>query len=611
MATEHRGELQSHVRRLAKPLPAGVEARLSLLIALTIVSLLLVLGWAYYQRYQTERAQALKAEQEIAMGVAATFAGYVRDVRRQGATIGHALQPRSTEEANRLLAQAKAQYVSLNSINWVSPSGRILASSVPESIGLDLGDRAYLREIASGKEWAVSDLLQADRISGKPSFAIATGIRDQAGQLQGAVVLSVDPTRLGTISLSQDRPGGAAYTIFDRQGTLVYRRPEMDWTWEERLRWRQQDPLLAQALKGHTALGEVNPVVARVSSFGARVPTDLGWVVGTIQPIDTAMAPVRKALIRDIFLSGLVTAVALGLAVFIGRTIAAPLRRLEEDVRAFGEGDSSRRAGPSGPSEVMQVAAVFNHMANELQVYQESLEQRVSERTAELEASNRELESFSYTVAHDLRSPLRALEGFSRYLLANYQGKLDERGRDYLNRINAAAQRMGRLIDDLLKMARISRETIKPEALDLGQMAADILAGMQKREPQRQIETEIATGLIANTDRELLGLALYHLLENAWKFTGTKERARIALGVTHDKGERVYFVQDNGIGFDMAYADKLFLPFHRLHLGEIFSGTGMGLAIVQRIISRHGGRIWAEGREGQGATFYFTLGGTL
>lgn len=602
-------------RLTPRELLSGVKIRLSLLILLTLVSMLALLGWAYYQRYQAERAHVLQAELEVAEGVAATFAAYIRDVQRQGATLGHAsaaIGPRRTEEASRLLNAADVQYASVDGIYWTAPDGRILASSLPQAIGTSLGDRPYMRDIVDGKPWVISELLPTGRISGRPVFVIANGIRGQGGQLLGVMVMSIDPMQLGKLLLTQDRPGDATLTIFDHRGTLVYRRPEVELTWEERSRWRKEDPLLAQALKGENAAGETHPVIARTLSFGARVPIgEFGWVAGTTRPVETATAPIRKALIWDVLFSALVIATALGLATLIGRSIASPLRYLEDDVRAFGEGDLSHRAVLSGPREITQVATVFNRMADELQAYQQSLEDRVRERTAELEASNRELESFSYTVAHDLRSPLRALEGFSRYLLRHYQENVDERGKDYLNRINAAAQRMGRLIDDLLKMARISRETIRPEEIDLSMMAADIAADMQKREPQRMVEMKIASGLIVRGDRELLQVALSHLLENAWKFTGTKEHARITFDVTHDKGQNVYFVQDNGIGFDMAYADKLFLPFHRLQLEEIYSGTGMGLAIVQRIIARHGGRVWAEGREGQGATFYFTLGETL
>jgi len=230
------------------------------------------------------------------------------------------------------------------------------------------------------------------------------------------------------------------------------------------------------------------------------------------------------------------------------------------------------------------------------------------QRTAALEASNKELEDFSYSVAHDLRSPLRSLDGFSRYLLEHTIAHLNAQEQDYLQRMRAAAQRMARLIDDLLNLARIGRTAMRMEPVNMSDLAAEILARLHRRDPQRRVVTEIAPDLLVQGDHSLLRIALEHLLDNAWKFTSTREEARITLGMLRLDDTAVYFVRDNGVGFDMAYSDKLFTPFQRLHAEEEFPGTGIGLALAQRIIQRHGGRIWAEAEVGHGATFYFTLG---
>ena len=246
---------------------------------------------------------------------------------------------------------------------------------------------------------------------------------------------------------------------------------------------------------------------------------------------------------------------------------------------------------------------------DELRRLADTLELHVRERTAALEASNKELEGFSYSVAHDLRSPLRSVDGFSRYLLEHYADRLDARGLDYLQRMRMAAQRMGRLIDDLLNLARLSRVEVRRERVNLSALATAEIAALCQREPERRVNAEITPDLIVYGDQELLRIALGNLLENAWKFTSTREVAQITVSVLNRAGERIYFLRDNGVGFDMAYVDKLFQPFQRLHTEEEFPGTGIGLALVQRIVQRHGGRIWAEGTPGQGATFYFMLGG--
>ncbi|MFZ5659735.1 MAG: PAS domain S-box protein [Pseudomonadota bacterium] len=237
------------------------------------------------------------------------------------------------------------------------------------------------------------------------------------------------------------------------------------------------------------------------------------------------------------------------------------------------------------------------------------LERRVAERTAALLATNQELEAFSYSVSHDLRAPLRGIDGFSYALLEDCGTLLSSECRDYLRRIRQASQRMGELIDALLNLARLSRGELRREPVDLGVLAREIAESLQRSEPERQVAWVFGEGLRTAGDPQLLRAVLDNLLGNAWKFTGKQADARIEFGMAEEGGQRVFFVRDNGAGFDMSYADKLFQPFQRLHSPGEFAGTGVGLAIVQRIIRRHGGRIWAEGAVGQGATFYFTLGG--
>jgi len=242
-----------------------------------------------------------------------------------------------------------------------------------------------------------------------------------------------------------------------------------------------------------------------------------------------------------------------------------------------------------------------------LQRLNASLEQRVRERTAQLEASNKELEAFAYSVSHDLRAPLRGIDGWSLALLEDYGEQLNEEARLYLNRVRSETQRMGQLIDDLLQLSRLSRGEMKLEPLDLSALARQVADRLREGHPEREVEFAIEPRLTVVGDERLLGVALTNLLGNAVKFTGKRTTARVEFGQTREGARQVFFVRDNGVGFDMAHADMLFGAFQRLHKASEFPGTGVGLATVQRVIRRHGGKIWAEARPDQGATFYFFL----
>jgi PAS domain S-box-containing protein len=236
-------------------------------------------------------------------------------------------------------------------------------------------------------------------------------------------------------------------------------------------------------------------------------------------------------------------------------------------------------------------------------------EQQLRRYASQLDAANQELEAFSYSVAHDLRAPLRAMDGFSQALLEDYHERLDEHGQDYLGRIRAASQRMAELIDDLLALSRVGRSPFEHKEVDLSAMAGALASELRSAGLPRATDIAISPGLVVNGDERLLRIALTKLLENAWKFTANQPHATIELGVEEHEGQAAYFVRDDGVGFDMAHAGQLFVPFQRLHSRAEFAGNGIGLSIAARIIARHGGRIWAEGAEGQGATFHFTLPG--
>jgi two-component system, sensor histidine kinase and response regulator len=290
-------------------------------------------------------------------------------------------------------------------------------------------------------------------------------------------------------------------------------------------------------------------------------------------------------------------------------------------VRGYSVGAVDYMVKPVVPEIVRSKVAVFVELAKKnellreqarrLQESEQAARQLAEEQSAlarDLELKNRELESFSYAVSHDLRAPLRRVDGFRRALSDSQAGRLDDTGHRYIDRIAEATRQMSELIDDVLYLARVTRAEVRDHEVDLSALATAIVDHLREAEPEREIEVRIRPGVTARGDGQLLRIALENLLENAWKFTRRTEAPRIEFGQGALGGEPAYFVRDNGAGFEMAYVDRLFRPFQRLHLTGEFPGTGIGLATVQRVIHRHGGRIWAEAVPGQGATFHFMLG---
>lgn len=331
----------------------------------------------------------------------------------------------------------------------------------------------------------------------------------------------------------------------------------------------------------------------------------------------SALGPTRTSLACSGWAhSGFPRSCSRGRSTFSASSTGGRAFSLFDGIAAVERGEYRPVALP-GSDELARIAEAFNRMVaaversdNELRRQAGELREgreRLAERSAQLEAANKELEAFAYSVSHDLRAPLRAIDGFSQVLLEDCGERLDGTGRDALGRVRVATARMAQLIDDLLRLSRVSRAELRQEDIDLSEMARGVVSELSLSELGRHVEVHVAEGVTAEGDPELVRLVLENLLGNAFKFTSKRAGARVDFGVERLDGVPVYFVRDNGVGFDMAYVDKLFGAFQRLHAGAEFPGTGIGLATVQRVVHRHGGRIWAQAAQGEGATFRFTL----
>ncbi|MBV8604335.1 MAG: HAMP domain-containing protein [Pelomonas sp.] len=375
--------------------------------------------------------------------------------------------------------------------------------------------------------------------------------------------------------------------------------------------------LRGQGEAGHRLFSEVDaakPGTSAVDEVQRRFEAQLSSrililqqnsLVGAEQLIDDAGERIGATQRRVV----LITATGLAaMAILIGvaawrflRDVLAPISRLELATREVAAGNWSFELDTGSADELGDVARHFDAMTRALRDSFGRLE--VSNR--DLVALNKELESFSYSVSHDLRSPLRSMDGFSLALLEDYGDKLDEQARDSLQRIRGASQRMGRLIDELLGLARVTRAELKIQEVDLSAIAEEIAATLTRAQPERRVRWDIEPGIVVRGDQQLISIALQNLLDNAWKFTSKVGEAVIRVGTRHEDGGPVYFVADNGAGFDMAYSSRLFGAFQRLHHETDFPGTGVGLAIVQRVMHRHGWSLQADAAIGRGATFYF------
>jgi PAS domain S-box-containing protein len=486
---------------------------------------------------------------------------------------------RQSEERFRLMLSGVKDYAIYmldpegHVVSWNAGAERIKGYRAEEIIGQHFARFYPAEDVERGKPWyelkaAVQQERYAEegwrvRKDGSRFWAnvVITALRDETGQLRGFGKVTRDMTERKqieqTLQASEEKFRSLAETA--------------------------NDAIVSADSQGNIAY--FNRAAERIFGYFSKE------IVG--QPL-TVLMPER---FRNLHRQGIDRFLRTGEARVIGKTVELVGRRRDDTEFPLELSLSSCKT-----SDGIFFTGILSDITE-----RKLTEQETFIRTAQLEAANEELDAFSYSVSHDLRAPLRSIDGFSQALLEDGADRLDDRGKEHLHRIRAATQRMGLLIDDLLNLSRVTRAEIHPGTLDISALARSIAAELQKTQPERRMEFRIEDGLETTADARLLRVVLENLLGNAWKFTSKHPSARIEFGETHLNGARAYFVRDDGAGFDPAYADKLFGAFKRLHAVTEFPGTGIGLATVQRIIHRHGGRVWAEGAVERGATFYFTL----
>jgi len=501
-------------------------------------------------------------------------------------------------------------------IGAADPDGQVFASAPLAPAPVNVANRLFFQKAVQSRVFAVGEPLLC-RISDKYCIDLSYPILDEAGGLKGVLFVGVDLNWLGNLLVKSDFPVSTGLILADATGRVLFRYPE-PLKYTGRMLPEGVIKVMISRVDGVVESQEL-PGDLRLIGFTRLAPPWQAMRVAISLRKDLALGPLNRDLWRDLIW---LTAVSLsaGLAAWFGGNIfiLQPVNNLLEVTRRLTSGDLTARSGaPHKSGELGQLAQAFDQMADSLQERDVDLKktaaelrQRVKElkrRSLELAAANKELENFTYSVAHDLRAPLRAIGGFARVLLEDYPDRLDDNGVRYLNIIHQDASKMGRLIDDLLALARLGRKEIRFAPLGMADLVQEIFAELKVANPERNLQIEIKPLPDSQGDRAMIRQVLDNLLRNAVKFTQGRDIALIQVTGWANEADNVYCIRDNGVGFDMKYVNKLFGAFQRLHPENEFEGTGMGLAIAKRIIERHAGRMWAESIINEGSAFYFTI----
>jgi signal transduction histidine kinase len=525
------------------------------------------------------------------------------------------------ETVHRKLAALKGALPAyVNGMSVVNPRGDIIAdalSVVGPSDAVNVADRNYFRQAVAGARFAVGDPVVSRR-SDNWIIVVAHPIHNAKGELRAVVTASTDLEGFHEM-LSGQVPAGTRIAMLNQDGVVLSRSHD-------------RKASIGRSFKGfapvdyaleHKEGGLDSTVIDGIPAvLGFKTASVAPWLTVVGIPERIALAEARSEQKRFLLAVAATLVAALLFAYWVSRCISRPIKRLAERASHIAETQDLSLAPAHAPrGEVGQLVRAFNRMTAalasakaelkakhaSLEALNRELETRVARRTADLNDAMKELEAFSYSVSHDLRAPVRAIGGYAEMMAETLPQDAFVDANDYLQRIGGLTAKMNKMIDDFLRLSRVSGSQMRPRRVDLSELGAQVARGLRERDPGRKVSVTVAPGMSASCDSNLVQIALENLLGNAWKYTGKSDHASIEFGSEELDGERVFFVRDNGAGFDMKYADRLFQPFQRMHTAKEFEGTGIGLATVYRIIRRHHGRIWADAHVNRGATFRFTL----
>lgn len=619
-------------------------ARLSLsslrgrFLLLVLLAVLPVLGLILYATLKQEKVIVLQAQAHASQLARLAVAGHERVLRRVRQHLMVLAQTPAVQSGTTVACETALiaevlkyapQYVLLA---VASPEGSIMCCTHPLSDTVSLAGQAFFDRAFTTRSFTVGTS-RLPSLTQKPALPFAYPVTDDKGTVQRVLVALLDLEWLYQAMVTAQLPDGSQLSLRDHTGTVLVRYPGSGQ--EDELSIPDFPLTPAQLVSQGGGTTEV------VGSQGRRYiyaflplrdeSTLIGYVTvglpATIMSIDAS-----RLLVRHFAWLGLAVGLA-AIVIWLGADwlTRRMIHRVLDTTRRLLAGDLSARTGPLDQQGTLgrlarTVDAIGESLAQreaererlqgewrrraeeESGLLNIELERHVAERTAQLEAANKELEAFSYSVSHDLRAPLRAVDGFSRILLEDYAPQLTSDATRYLQMVRESAQRMGSLIDDLLTFSRLGRQPLTKQSVALADLVRQTLAELRIEQENRQVEITIGELPPCQADPALLKQVMVNLLTNALKFTRRREVAHIEIGCHQLNGDQTYFVKDNGVGFDMQYVHKLFGVFQRLHRIEEYEGTGVGLAIVQRILNRHDGRVWAEAIVDGGATFYFTIG---
>ena len=497
------------------------------------------------------------------------------------------------------------------SITVLNTTGTVVASTIKSIIGNDFSNHEeFVHIVSKNKKEVFTHRPHFQQYLNHSTMEVAAPVTSmESGQTIGIIINAYNQEIINDITSNREGMGNSGEIVIGlkEEGTIQFINtlkytPGATTTLKIPLNDEAAEPMrLALEGKYGTIIGHDYRDINVIAAY--RYIPSIGW--GLVAKMDKAEAFGPLTVLRNIaiVLGGVSSIAVILVGISFSISTSRPINRLTAAAKKISNGNYDYSVEIDRHDEIGALAVSFNNMTSKLT--HEINEHEKAE--ARLTGLNKELEAFCYSVSHDLRAPLRGIEGFSRALEEDYADKFDLQGKDYLRRICTASHKMDNLITDLLDLSRITRSKMKHEKVDLSALVKSKALELQETEPERQVEFVIAEGDCTDGDTKLLKIAIDNLMDNAWKFTGKHSQARIEFGISLQDGESVYFISDDGVGFDMTYADKLFGAFQRLHSITEFEGTGIGLATVNRIIQRHGGNIWAEGEIGQGAKFCFTL----